>query len=161
VKRISSSLTVLQKLIGLFAVVVLLVAALASRAAGPLARTVFAAGAIVAALAWWRYLLPAATVFMDESGLYVSRRGTRKAIPFKAIVKAGTPFGVRNPPIIVNFTREDGSPGRVLFVPSIRENGGLFGEYKLKTILQNKIAECQASAQGSRKPGGNPNKTAS
>src|SRR5689334_16266070 len=126
-RRISSCTTLLQKGLGLLLAFGFLIAADASRVDGQLPCFLFLLGAIAVGVVWWMFMRPASEVFIDDNNLYFIRHGIRVVVPLRKVVDVRPPSWVKNPPLVVTFEEDDGSRGRFVFIPSITQNGGLFG----------------------------------
>src|ERR1051326_7176761 len=137
-KRVSSCLTVPQKILGIILALGFFVGAYVSERTSLIPCVLFLLAGIAVLVVWWRYVLPAPCVLMNDGSLYVRRRGVTTKIPFNKFIEVRKPRFVKNPPLIISYENEAGEHESVILIPSIRQNGMLFGERKLENLLTSK-----------------------
>ena len=139
-KRISSCLTIPQKIIGIALALGFFVGAYVFHSVSIIPSSLFFFAGLAVAGVWWKYVFPAAKVFMKDHNLYVKRHARLVKIPFDRVIELRKPAFVKNPPLIISYENESGTRTFVIFMPSIRENGWLFGETKLEKPLKGRIS---------------------
>ncbi len=138
-KRISSCLTVPQKILGLALALGFLIGAYVAERINWIPAVLFLLAAIAVLITWWKYVLPASHILMDDENLYFQRHGVKTKVPFDKLIEVRKPALVKNPPLIISYENESGIRDSVILIPSIRQNGMIFGEHKLENLLKNKV----------------------
>jgi hypothetical protein len=90
---------------------------------------------------WWKYVVPASDVFMDEANLYADRGSKRSTVPLASLVRVRRPWFLRKRPFIVTFETTEGKTGEFLFYPSLNASGFSIDENRVGEILAARAKE--------------------